>query len=52
MTVTQFGYCPRCDKRHVELTPMDGGVLGCHKCGNVMVYDSKEKYEERQEAQQ
>lgn len=43
MTVTEFGYCPKCDDRK-ELVMTGAGVLACHSCGNLNVYDSKEKY--------
>jgi len=35
MTLTQFGYCRRCDDR-VELVPVAGGsAVACCRCGSV-----------------
>lgn len=48
MTLTQFGYCRKCDEDRVELVPVAGGVLACHKCGNINVYDSRQEFEATQ----
>ena len=45
MTLTQFGYCPTCDRRR-ELVMTSPGVVACHSCGGVNVYDSRETFEE------
>jgi len=34
MTVTQFAYCERCDRRR-ELVMTEGGAYACHACGSV-----------------
>ena len=48
-TTTEFGYCPHCDIEHVELVPLgDSGVLGCHKCEALDVWESKEAFEQRE----
>lgn len=45
MTTTEFGYCPKCDEDHVELTMTTAGMLACHRCGNIDVYDSREAFD-------
>lgn len=44
-----YGYCPHCEHRR-ELVPTEAGVLKCHACDAVDVYNSKKQYEEAQEA--
>lgn len=44
MTVTEFGYCPRCEERK-ELVMNSGGMLQCHSCGAMDIYDSKTAFE-------
>lgn len=51
MTVTQYGWCPRCNDRR-ELVPQDAGgfnVLACHACGVLDIYESKRAYEQSRE---
>lgn len=44
-SLTEYGYCPRCEHRR-ELVMTSAGVLACHACESVDVYDSKAEYEE------
>jgi len=47
MSVTEFGWCPKCDDRK-ELVMTSAGVFACHSCGSVDVYDSKQAMEDAQ----
>lgn len=49
MTLTQYGWCPRCDARR-ELVMTSAGVLACHSCGSLNVYDTREAMEEARHA--
>lgn len=46
------GYCPKCDK-YVELVPWpdgaDGIVMGCCRCDNLMIYDDREDFIQREQ---
>lgn len=48
MTVTEYGYCPNCDTRHVELVMTTAGVLACCRCDALNVFNDKAAYEKRQ----
>lgn len=48
MTVTEFGFCPRCEERK-ELVMNSGGMLQCHSCGNMNIYESKRAFESAQQ---
>ncbi|WP_178917703.1 hypothetical protein [Natronomonas gomsonensis] len=47
MSLTQHGFCPTCDDRR-ELVMTSPGVLACHSCGNVDVYENRDDYEKVQ----
>jgi len=49
VSVTEYGYCPKCDIDRVELTMTTAGVLACHKCGNVDIYESRSAFKNMDE---
>lgn len=49
MTLTPFGFCGHCEHRR-ELVMTEAGVLACHVCDSMDVYDDREDYEAAQEA--
>lgn len=49
MPAPPYGYCPHCEHRR-ELVPTEAGVLACHACDALDVYESKQAYEDAQAA--
>lgn len=48
MSLTEFGYCPKCDARR-ELVMTSAGVFACNVCDNLNIYSSKAEFEKMKE---